>query len=85
MKFTAIALISLLSACTQVSGQLPDGTTITVTTFATSRQDVDIGRDYDGSYHWRTTNSDATSALAMSLQAATQTAAKLAGVALTTP
>jgi len=46
-----------LAGCTTVDAKLADGTTISVTTVAQSRQDIDIGRDIDGVVYWRASES----------------------------
>lgn len=53
MKFWPLALLGL-AACTSVDATLPDGSHITVVTFATSRQDIDIAH---GDSHWKAADS----------------------------
>lgn len=48
--------VLVLAGCTSVSATLSDGTRVDVTTFATSRQNIDIAKDITGT-HWRATES----------------------------
>lgn len=65
---TQLIIISLLllGGCTYAEADLNTGV-VHVYTFATSRQDVDIGRDKDGGVHWRAKKSDANADLAAAL------------------
>lgn len=62
----ALLAVLALSSCTHVVVDLEKGTA-TVDTFAVSRQATDIGRDADGSVHWRSQNADATSVLSLAV------------------
>ena len=53
----ATIVFSCVSGCTSVTATLADGTKIGVTTFAQSRQNIDIGRDKDGVVYWRASDS----------------------------
>lgn len=66
------------AGCTTVTADLNTGT-VSVWTFLTSRQDVNIGRDADGSIRWTAKESNANADLAAALLNATSVAAKLAG------
>lgn len=72
------ASTAFLAGCTYVTADLNTGT-VEVWTFLTSRQDVNIGRDSDGSIRWTAKESNANADLAAALLNATSVAAKLAG------
>ena len=64
--FGAALTAAMLAGCTYAEADLNSGV-VRVYTFATSRQDVDIGRDKDGDVHWRAKSSDANADLAAAL------------------
>jgi len=57
-----LAILLLLTGCTAVQADMNTGQ-VTVVTFATSRQDIDIGRGADGSVYWKAASSDTDKAL----------------------
>lgn len=66
VKGFALAAGILTSGCTHVEVDMETGKA-TVWTFATSRQATDVGKDADGSFHWRSQDSDATSVLSQAI------------------
>jgi len=74
-----LAMVALCAGCTSVSADLEAGT-VSVVTFATSRQNIDIGQDADGSIHWRAANSEPDSALAEALLNISRVAVRATGV-----
>lgn len=68
---TGLLAALALNGCTSVSADLADGSKIQVVTFATSRQNIDIGRDPSGE-HWRATESQPDQIMAQALLNLTQ-------------
>ena len=66
MRSFILATVLACAGCTYAQVDLTSGTA-TVLTFATSRQQADIGRDADGSVHWRSQDADATSVLSQAV------------------
>jgi hypothetical protein len=74
-----VAAMLMLTGCTVVTADMEAGT-VTVTTFATSRQNIDIGQDADGSIHWRAASSEPDAMLPEALLTMIKVAAKVTGV-----
>jgi hypothetical protein len=77
--FIILAILALCSGCTSVTADLETGK-VTVITFATTRQDIDIGRSADGSVYWKAASSEPNMALANALLNMSKVAAKATGV-----
>jgi len=80
MRTVALASLAVLtlSGCTAVTADINSGI-VSVYTFATARQDIDIAREADGSVHWRAKSSSPDSDIAAAALNATAVAAKVVG------
>lgn len=79
LRILLLSLVLATPACTQVTADINNGT-ITVLTFMTSRQDVEISRAADGAVTWKTARSTADTQLAEAVLNVSKVAARTAGV-----